>query len=131
MIKIVHLFCVEVMCASFADGISEKFALQLDESTDISGHAQLLANVRFVDDRENFLFSKVGEEIFRATSEYIYQGGLKLENCTSFCTDGAAAMVGRNKGFVSRMKDRNPDVIVTHFLHREALVAKSLPADIG
>ncbi|XP_035209693.1 zinc finger BED domain-containing protein 5-like [Stegodyphus dumicola] len=39
--------------------ISEKFALQLDESTDISGHAQLLANVRFVDGdaiRENFFF---------------------------------------------------------------------------
>ena len=29
--------------------IDNKFALQLDESTDISGHAQLLANVRFVD----------------------------------------------------------------------------------
>ncbi|XP_035208825.1 zinc finger BED domain-containing protein 5-like [Stegodyphus dumicola] len=42
--------------------ISEKFALQLDESTDISGHAQLLANVRFVDGdaiRENFFFCKV------------------------------------------------------------------------
>ena len=39
--------------------ISNKFALQLDESTDISWHAQLLANVRFVDGdtiRENFLF---------------------------------------------------------------------------
>ena len=32
--------------------ISEKFALglQIDESTDISGHAQLLVNVRFVDE---------------------------------------------------------------------------------
>ena len=29
--------------------ISGKCALQLDESTDISGYAQLLANVRFVD----------------------------------------------------------------------------------
>lgn len=29
--------------------ISGKFALQVDESTDISGHAQLLANVRFMD----------------------------------------------------------------------------------
>ena len=37
---------------------ADKFALQLDESTDISGHAQLLANVRFVDGdiiRENYL----------------------------------------------------------------------------
>ncbi|XP_060124933.1 zinc finger BED domain-containing protein 5-like [Zootoca vivipara] len=120
--------------------ISEKFALQLDESTDISGHAQLLANVRFVDGdaiRENFFFCKAlpekttGEEIFRVTSEYLEQGGLKWENCTSVCTDGAVAMVGRTKGFVSRVKERNPDVIVTHcFLHREALVAKTLPADL-
>uniref|UniRef100_A0A8C5PAU3 DUF4371 domain-containing protein n=1 Tax=Leptobrachium leishanense TaxID=445787 RepID=A0A8C5PAU3_9ANUR len=120
--------------------ISEKFALQLDESTDISGHAQLLANVCFVDGdaiRENFFFCKAlpekttGEEIFRVTSEYLEQGGLKWENCTSVCTDGAAAMVGRTKGFVSRVKERNPDVIVTHcFLHREDLVAKTLPADL-
>ena len=115
--------------------ISEKFALQLDESTDISGHSQLLANVRFVDGdaiRENFFFCKaLPEEIFRVTSEYLEQGGLKWENCTSVCSDGAAAMVGRTKGFVSRVKERNLDVIVTHcFLHREALVAKTLPADL-
>lgn len=30
---------------------SGKFALQFDESTDISGHYQLLANMRFVDDQ--------------------------------------------------------------------------------
>ncbi|XP_076610612.1 zinc finger BED domain-containing protein 5-like [Chaetodon auriga] len=120
--------------------ISNKFALQLDESTDISGHAQLLANVRFVDGdtiRENFLFCKAlpgkttGEEIFRVTSEYLEKGGFKWENCTSVCTDGAAAMVGRTKGFVSRVEEKNPDVIITHcFLHREALVAKTLPADL-
>ncbi|XP_039272731.2 zinc finger BED domain-containing protein 5-like [Styela clava] len=120
--------------------IGNKFALQLDESTDISGHAQLLANVRFVDGdtiRENFLFCKAlpekttGEEIFRVASEYLEKGKLTWENCTSVCTDGAAAMVGRTKGFVSRVKEKNPDVIITHcFLHREALVGKTLPADL-
>ena len=68
--------------------ISEKLALQLDECTctGISGHAQLLANVRFVGRdsiRENVLFCKTfprkatGEEIFWVTSEYLEQGGLK------------------------------------------------------
>ena len=119
--------------------ISRKFALQLDEFTDITGHAQLLANVSFVDGdatREGFerhcQKKKTGGEIFRVASEYLEQGGLTWENCISGCTDGAVAMVGRTKGFVSRVKERHPDVIVTHcFLHQEALVAKTLPADLA
>ena len=91
---------------------SEKYAFQLDESTDISGHAQLMANVHFVDEetiRENFLFCKAlpdkttGDEIFRVTSENLEQGGLQWLSWANVCTDGAAAIVGRIKGFVSRI----------------------------
>ena len=40
-------------------------------------------------------------------------------------------MVGRNKDFVSRVKERNQNVIFTLcFLHRQALVSKTLPADL-
>lgn len=54
------------------------------------------------------------------------------ENCISVCTDGAAAMVGRTKSFVSRVKDKNKtNVIITQcFLHREAFIARTLPADL-
>ena len=40
-------------------------------------------------------------------------------------------MVGRNNGFVSRVKERNQNVISKHyFLHLKALVSKTLPADL-
>ena len=119
--------------------IGKHFSLQLDEYTDTSKNVRLLANVRFVDAdtiRENFLFCKTlvkttKEEIFCITTEYLENGNLQWENFISICTDGAATMVGRNKGFVSRVKERNQNLIFTHcFLHREALVFKTLPADL-
>ena len=40
-------------------------------------------------------------------------------------------MIGKNKEFVSKVKQKNPDVQITHcFLHRESLMAKTLPDDL-
>jgi hypothetical protein len=45
------------------------------------------------------------------------------------CIDGAPAVTGRIKGFISRLKQDFPNIGSTHcFLHREALVAKAIPA---
>ena len=119
--------------------IGKHFSLQLDEYIDISKNVQLLANVRFVDGdaiRENFLFCKTlvkitREKIFCITTEYLKNGNLQWENFISICTDWAAAMVGRNKGLVNRVKERNQNVIFTQcFLHHVTLVFKTLPADL-
>jgi hypothetical protein len=50
-----------------------------------------------------------GEEIFRVTSEYLEQGGLQWLSCVSVFTHGAAAMVGHIKGFMSRVRENNPN----------------------
>ena len=121
--------------------ISVRFALQVDESTNISGHAQLLRMCALSMAKRSekiFLFWKrlpvntTGKEIFRVTSDYFKKKGLEWRNCISICTDGAAAMVGCYKRFDSRIREKQRGIIVTHcFFHREMLVVKTLSADLA
>lgn len=116
------------------------FALQVDESTDISGKAQLLVFVRFIDDEaivEDFLCCKElpgttkGQDVFDVLNSYLEYCGLNWKNCAGICTDGAPAMTGCLKGFVPIAQKQNPNIIHTHcFIHREALIAKTLGSEI-
>ncbi|UYV73226.1 hypothetical protein LAZ67_10002227 [Cordylochernes scorpioides] len=85
---------------SFNDS-STKWAIQLDETTDISNKAQLLAFLRFVDTGKivnNYFFCKelkqrtTGADIFELVDENVMKYNLRWENCVSVCTDGAPAM---------------------------------------
>jgi hypothetical protein len=120
---------------------SKKFALQVDESTDISGKAQLLGFVRFTENEEileNFLFCKElsettkGLDVFDVVTSYLESNSLSWSGCEGVCTDGAPSMVGCLKGFVTLVKQINPNVVTTHcFLHREALVAKTIGPELN
>lgn len=116
------------------------FAIQLDESTDIANMAQLLVFVRYVKDnrfKEEFLFchplssTTTAEDIFRTVSTFFDDNGLQWENVSGITTDGAPAMLGCRSGFVTRVKAVNPVITSVHcMLHRQALAAKTLPAEL-
>jgi hypothetical protein len=66
--------------------ISKIFSLQLDESCDISGHAQLSAHIRYIEGESlkiNFFFCKnlpgktTGEDIFSVADVYIRENNLR------------------------------------------------------
>ena len=119
---------------------NNNFALQVDETTDITGKAQLLAFARFENEGEiieNFLRCKElpetakGHDIFNILSFYLESYNLSWNQCVKICTDGAPSMIGSVQGFVSRVKEKNSEVITTHcFLHREVLVSKSIGNDL-
>ncbi len=119
---------------------NNNFVLQVDGSTDIPGKAQLLAFVRFENEgeiMENYFYCKElpeitkGHDVFNILSSYLEFYGLSRNRCVGICTDGAPSVIGSVQGFVSRVKEKNPEVIPTHcFLHREVLVSKSIRDDL-
>ena len=96
-----------------------QFALQLDEMTDVSGDAQLLAFVRYKDVsdiNEHILFCKrlpgktTGEEMFHVIDSFFKEHDVQWKTCSHICTDGAAAMTGSVKGLFGHVKKVNPDI---------------------
>lgn len=114
------------------------FALQCDESTDISNCCQLLVFVRFLDDdniiKEELLISRElettskGIDVMNTISEYFQKHNIMWGKLVGFCTDGAPAMLGSRSGLATLVKQKNPKVITTHcIIHRQALASKTLP----
>lgn len=116
--------------------LGDSFSLQLDESTDVSGNAQLVIFVKYIetdDICEHILFCKslegrtTGEDIFNVVNTFFSENGLSWKSCSSVCTDAAASMTGSGKGLVARIKKENPDIKWTHcVIHREALASKKM-----
>uniref|UniRef100_A0A8C4EX62 HAT C-terminal dimerisation domain-containing protein n=1 Tax=Dicentrarchus labrax TaxID=13489 RepID=A0A8C4EX62_DICLA len=86
--------------------LADAFALQLDESTDVSKDTQLLAFVRFVDQnemQEEFLFPErtTSAEIFKVIDAFFRENYISWAKCVALCTDGARAMAGLKSGLIS------------------------------
>ena len=92
------------------------FALQLDESTDISNLSQLLVYVRYVADErinEKFLFYQPLEttskavDVFQMLIDFFDKTELSWSKLVGVCTDGAPAMIGANSGLISLVKQKS------------------------
>lgn len=129
---------IELQMKECFDDHSRKWAIQVDESADISGKAQLLSFLRFVQGGKivhDFFFCQelrqttTGDDIFKLVNENVKKNNLRWENCVSVCNDGAPAMEGRKKGFVAHVLTKNQDAKIVHcMIHREVLVAKAVPS---
>ena len=91
------------------------FALQLDESTDISNLSQLLVYVRYVADErinEEFLFCQPLEttskavDVFQMLIDFFDKTELSWSKLVGVCTDGAPATIGANSGLISLVKQK-------------------------
>ncbi len=137
--------CVDDLSNNIPGVLSEilqnnNFTFQVDESTDVTGKAQLQAFVQFKNEgeiMENYFCCKElpettkGHDVFSILSSYLESYGLPWNRCFGICIDGAPSVIGSVQGFVSRMKEKNPEVITTHcFLHREVLVSKTIGHDL-
>ena len=55
---------------------------------------------------------------------------LQCSNCKSVCNDGCPSMQGKTKDLL-HLCSKIPKVVIVHcMIHREALMAKSLPEDL-
>ncbi len=116
------------------------FAIQPDESTDVSSCAQLLVFVRYVflcDTKEKYLLctqletTTTDEDVMEKLSPFFKANRIPWENRCRVCTDGAPAMLGSKFGFQKRVKEVAPNAKGFHcMIHRFALASKTLPDEL-
>ncbi|KAK7938604.1 hypothetical protein WMY93_001930 [Mugilogobius chulae] len=118
------------------------FSLALDESTDVSHVSQFSVIARYaVGDtlREESLAvlpmkaSTRGEDLFKTFMEFAKEKKLQMDKLISVCTDGAPCMVGKNRGFVALLREKeNRPILTFHcILHQEALCAQLCDKQLG
>lgn len=117
-----------------------KFAIQLDETTDVENGSQLIVICRYRNEgtiAEDMLFCRnletttTGKDVYFSVNQYFLQKGLLWSMVVAICTDGAAPMVGEEVGLRGILKTVAPHIYFVHCsIHREALSARCLPDEL-
>ncbi|XP_058534641.1 zinc finger MYM-type protein 6 [Ochotona princeps] len=115
------------------------FALQLDESAEVSDATLLLCYVRFIDYdckdiKEELLFclempSQMRDsEMFALINGYISSKSLNWKHCVGLCLDGVASMTDRCSALRAKIQEvaLNPVAFTPCLIHREHLAAEKL-----
>ena len=128
------------------DMANKKFSLMLDESTDISVKKHVLFSVRYFDDSRKCIVdaylsmhripNATGENIFKILEGTLEKYDLRFENMVSVACDGASVMVGQHDSVWTRIRDKNPRIILVKCVyHSLALCGKyafeKLPSSLG
>ena len=92
------------------------FAIRLDETTTVSDESVLIAYVQYIEAEDlkqdilvstNLVTTTTGQDIVIAVDSYLSSNNLSYENL--LWIDGATAMMGKNKGFNSCLKEKPQD----------------------
>jgi len=108
---------------------SKIFAIQVDESTDVTNFAVLLVIARYLNNNkveENVLLCHLlserttGEDIFNAIDCYFKKMSINWSNCCGLCTDGGKSMSGIYSGLRGRVMKIVPNINWSHCcIHRQ------------
>lgn len=112
------------------------YAIAIDESCDIVDEEQMSIFVRFFDVeskefREELLAVLTfkgqtrGEDLFEAFDNFMTISNVSYDKMVSVSTDGAPAMIGKERGLVKRIKDKNAGLLSYQcIIHQAALCGK-------
>ncbi|XP_068238466.1 zinc finger BED domain-containing protein 5-like [Palaemon carinicauda] len=112
-------------------------SLAIDESTDSTDNAQLIVFVRYYDAGEKKFCQDLlgvtdlkgrarGEDIYGSLKSMLESRNIDVKSIISVTTDGAPAMVGRERRLFARLKEDNPDMISYHSIIHQSVLCASL-----
>lgn len=114
--------------------ITPVFSVALDESVDINDIPRLAVFARYSDTEVHeelcclkpMYGTTKGEDILKAFTDHFENRGVDIGKIFAITTDGAPAMVGKNKGFTKLVEEKigHPILKLHCIIHQENLCAK-------